>query len=185
MSQAIAAPSTGEPIVTGGNSANPTEMSSGKCAAQSPSRRDLLAGAGLAMLAPVAADATASIAPDVRAAWAAVVHEYDRLKIRDDAYYALGPMDWVSTEYEFAFRTKTSDPDRFEKAFAAVRAEEDSSWRIYEPTRDAAIAVIKTPAPDLEAVRLKMTLHKDHLESTENERLAWSCIVADLERLKA
>lgn len=58
MSQAVAAPSTGEPIVTGGKSANPTEMSAGKSAAQSPSRRALLTGLALAPVAaavPVAA----------------------------------------------------------------------------------------------------------------------------------
>ena len=182
MSQAVAAPSTGDPIVTGGKSANSTELSAGKSAARSPSRRDLLAGAGLAMLAPAAAASTAS---GVRAAWDNALYEYHRLKIRQDAYYAIGPMDWVSEAYTVASIQKVADPVGFERAFAAVRAEEDASYRIYEPTRDAAIALVKTPAPDLDAVRFKMTLHKDHLESTANERLAWSCIVADLERLKA
>lgn len=67
MSQAVSAPSTGDPFLTGGKSANATDIPTGNIGRQSPSRRAVLAGM---LLAPAAAAMpTVVAAADQAEAW--------------------------------------------------------------------------------------------------------------------
>lgn len=182
MSQAVAAPSTGDPIVTGGISANGTVLSAGNAGQKSPSRRAVLAGLAMASATPVLAQA-ATGGPD-RSDWDRAYHEYRRLKLRMDAYYALGPFDLVNEEYEDAKRSKESDPDAFDRADAALRAEEEAQGDYYRPATDAAVTLIRIAAPDLDAVAIKIQVHKDMIAGMiDEEKMTWSCIETDLRRL--
>lgn len=182
MSQAVAAPSTGDPIVTGGKSVKSTTLSAENVGQKSPSRRAVLAGLALASATPVLAQA-ATGGPD-RSDWDRAYHEYRRLKLRMDAYYALGPFDWVNEEYEDAKRLKQSNPDAFDMADAALRAEESVQGDYFRPATDAAVALIQIAAPDLDAVAIKIQVHKDMIAGMiDEEKNSWSCIEADLRRL--
>lgn len=176
MSQAVSAPNTGEPFVTGGKSADVTA-----------SRRGLLAG--LALLAPagaLATEAAAATQPGVdRTLWDKAHHEYRRLTMLDDAYYKLGPVEWANEAFEQAKLQRDSDPDALRRAGEALHKATMASEAYYVPAREAALVLVRTPAPDLDAVLVKMELHDRHLESTVHNELTWTCIVADLERLKA
>lgn len=181
MSQAVAAPNTGDPFLTGGKSAKATDNSTGIVGSQSPTRRAVL---GAMALAPIAAGSVASAAPAL-SAWASAYHEYRRLRLLMQAYYDLGPMNWVSEDYLRLKLVKGLDPAILATAAAALQQQEDQTERYYGPVRDAARALMRLPAPDLDAVAVKMGLHKDDLEGTDDHELAWTCIQSDLERLAA
>jgi hypothetical protein len=174
MSQADAAPNTGDPFSTDGKSVDPTA-----------SRRGLLAGAGLAMLAPLAA--AARPVPPVpvpdRQAWDRAYHEYQRLKLLQEAYYSLGPWERANDAFDLAKIRRASEPAAFERAMARLSAVEAEAARYVDPVHDAAVALMKTYAPDLAAVAVKIKLHKDELEATDHNEIAWTCILADLERM--
>lgn len=147
----------------------------------SVSRRVALSIAATVPLTP--ALAVASPAPD-RAAWAHAYQEYRRLKLRMDAYYALGPMHWLNEEYEYARRQEENDPETYDAATAALRAEENEQVRYYKPVTVAALALVQLPAPDLDAIATKMQVHKDTLEGMiDHEKITWGCIEDDLRRL--
>ncbi|ETI58937.1 hypothetical protein C100_22400 [Sphingobium sp. C100] len=120
-----------------------------------------------------------------RIAWDEAYHEYRRRKLLCDAWYDLGPMDWANEAEAMARLHRDSEPTAYRRAVEAYRALEDESECYYGPPRDAALGLMRMPAPDLDAVAVKMVVHKDHLEGTAHHALAWSCILADLERLKA
>jgi hypothetical protein len=120
-----------------------------------------------------------------RLAWDEAYHEYRRRKLLCDAWYALGPMDWANEAECHARMRRDSEPAAYRRAVDAYRAMEDEAERYYGPPRDAALTLLRLPAPDLDAVTIKMAVHNDQLEGTEHNALAWTCIVADLERLKA
>lgn len=184
MSQAAAAPSTGEPFVTGGKSAISTDLSAGKIGAASPSRRAVLTGVAIASAA-VVLPAVAS-PPTDRMAWDRAVHEYRRLKLRMEAYYTLGPSEWVNEACKMAKLTHGQGSEQHLKAKEAAYAEEDQGEGYWGPVDAAALILVELPEPDLDAVAMKIQLHKGHLESTtEHDRLAWSCIERDLARLAA
>lgn len=126
--------------------------------------------------APVASD---------RSAWDRAHHEYRRLRLRMDAYYALGPMDWANEAYRQANIYRTTEPEKFEQAINALHAEEEEQARYYEPVDAAAITLVRMPAPDLDAVAFKIKLHEDHLAATKIDRITWACIEDDLRRLAA
>lgn len=180
MSQADAAPITGESINTGGNSAHLTDHRN----AHAPSRRSVLAGAGIAMLAPAAAAAT-SPAPSIREAWDRALYAYRWCQIREKAYFQLGPYNWANDNFDLAQLRKEEDPEQFEQAFQLLRHQEDDvSPTYFIPMRDAALALVQLPAPDLDAVAFKMELHKDNFDASVHDKMTWHCIMADLKRLK-
>lgn len=183
MSQAVSAPITGACALSGGKSAKATEMSAGNVGRESPSRRAVLAGAALLSLAGPALAASNEPGAD-RSAWDHACHEYRRLKLRMDAYYALGPFAWLNDDYDRAKLQEAHDPATFDAALTALRAEEDAQMQYYRPVTAAAVTLIKTPAPDLDAVTIKIQAHKDMIEGMiDEERQSWVYIDADLRRL--
>lgn len=170
MSLAVCAPSTGDPVVTPANRA------------ETVGRRDLLAGLALAA-ATTALTVPAAAAVADRSVWDRAAYEYRRLKLRKDAYYSLGPMDWVNERYAIAHMERGSDPEECARAFEAVGEEERVCAQYYGPVDAAALALVRMPAPDLDAVAMKIELHKAHLEGGEHGQVAWHEIEADLKRL--
>lgn len=119
-----------------------------------------------------------------RSAWDRAYHEYRRLKLRMEAYYALGPMAWANEACGMAGYYKDDAPEEYQESLAALRQEEEVSPTLYEPVNEAALVLMRLPAPDLEAVAVKIALHKECFEAcTEYDRLAWSCIELDLQKL--
>lgn len=147
----------------------------------SVSRRVALSMAATAPVLP----ALAAVPPSSdRAAWDRAYHEYRRLKLRMEAYYALGPMHWLNEEYEFARREELRDPEAYEAAHDALRSEEEKQLSYYQPASFAARVLVKTPAPDLDAVAAKMQAHKDMIEGCiDYEKQTWTFIESDLRRL--
>lgn len=181
MSQAVAAPSTGDPFLTGGKSANAADIPTGNIGQNSPSRRTVLASLALASVASVMIPTEAGAVS--RSEWDRAHNEYRRLRMLMDAYYDLGPMDWANEGFLLHQRLKDTDPIGYEAAVHELRKQEDQSERYYMPVRAAAEKLVRLPAPDLDAVAIKMSLHKSDLEGTEHHELAWLCIEADLKRL--
>lgn len=145
------------------------------------SRRAALSLTAAVPMAP--ALATAAPLPD-RAAWDHAYHEYRRLKLRMDAYYALGPMHWLNEEYEYARRDEERDPDAYDVAYDALRSEEEKQVSYYQPVSSAARILVRTPAPDLDAVAAKLQAHKDMIEGcVADEKQTWAFIESDLRRL--
>jgi len=147
----------------------------------SVSRRAALSIAAVTPLAPALAAVPPT--PD-RAAWDRAYHEYRRLKLRMDAYYALGPMYWLNEEYEHARRDEARDPDAYDAAHDALRSEEEKQVSYYQPVSSAARILVRTPAPDLDAVAAKLQAHKDMIEGClADEKQTWTFIESDLRRL--
>jgi len=183
MSQAVSAPITGDLSVAPGKSPNFAGMSPGFTEQESPSRRAVLAGMMLAPAAPALA-ASVPASPD-RSAWDRAYHEYRRLRLRMDAYYALGPMNWANEAFCLAKLNRDEEPEKFDEAADALRNEEGETGRYYKPVDAAAIALVRMPAPDLDAVAFKIKLHDDHLSASDDEKIAWAYIEDDLRRLAA
>lgn len=124
-------------------------------------------------------------APSDRSAWDRAYYEYRLLRLRMDAYYALGPFEWANEAFVLAQIMKATEPEKFEDAAKKLDAQEAEQLRYYKPVDAVALALVKMPAPDLDAVTVKLQLHKDHLEGTDNDRITWACIEDDLTRLAA
>ena len=141
------------------------------------------AALSIAAAVPVApALAAGSTLPD-RDTWDRACHEYRRLKLLMDAYYALGPLNWANEEYSRAKRWEGTGSKRYELADQHLRREEDEQDQYYKPVDAAALTLMQIPAPDLNAVALKIKLHDKHLAGTDDEQVAWRFIADDLRRL--
>jgi hypothetical protein len=102
-----------------------------------------------------------------------------------DAFYTLGQMAWANERCDHASLNRVNVPEAFSAALADVRLLEDGAVQFYRPATMAALALIELPAPDLDAVELKIELHKAHLEGGDFDQVAWPAIEADLSRLAA
>lgn len=156
-------------------------------------RRAFLTGmAAIPALAMTAQPAAASS----RSTWDAAVFNWKAACITQEAYSEIGPLaeandryrddtDKLATRYGSIRRAKANVQGKaaIEAAFARVTAVEDEGRRHYEAADRAAVQLLRTPAPDIDAVRIKIQVTKDHDLHISLESEPWTIITRDLERL--
>lgn len=148
---------------------------------------------GMAAIPAVALTAQPAAASP-RASWDAALFNWKAACIMQEAYSEIGPLaeandlyrndtDVLATRYGSLRRAKANAQGK--AAFARVTAVEDEGRRHYEAADQAAVQLLRTPAPDIDAVRLKIQVIKDHDLHISLESEPWTIITRDLERLAA
>ena len=157
MSQAVAAPSTGDVFVAPGNMPIATAWSAGKSGGVSPSRRGLLAGM---LLLPGIAAAVATPAYALSGSWVEAMRTLDAAKAADAAF--LRRPDW------------------------SEEACYDESERLTTEVCRAEDAIMDVPAPDLSAVIWKIEYARKRWEDFDGwPDEWWAAILSDLRRIAA
>lgn len=176
MHQAVIADSTASPFSSGGKSeAIPLFL------AATPSRRAMFAGmAGIAAAAAVPATAAASS----RSEWDRRVLAYraaELLRRADEKFGALAnAMEaWLVAKHE------SGDEKPSDGAFERIRTAEERHYRAYcDQVEEAAIALAMTPAPNLDAVEIKLAvIEREDLAGSERPLPLMDMIAADVRRL--
>jgi hypothetical protein len=144
-------------------------------------RRAFIAGLALTPAA-IATPALAQEA-DRRLAWEDALHEWKRACALRDAFYEIGPMEWANNQWGWDQRALEGKYGSLEKArlHPQGKLEYDRAWnasrnveavqdQYYEPADDAAWRLLRTPAPDVDAVRIKLDAVKKHELHLHNDR---------------
>ncbi|HEY1606570.1 MAG TPA: hypothetical protein VGF77_13340 [Allosphingosinicella sp.] len=152
-------------------------------------------------MAALAGPAIAAPPTSGRTLWDRRLHEYRRLQALDDASNAFGPYSLAKEEYDLVcLRLGVPDTARWssESLSEADRKEFHEAGRTmdrkcdvymdayYCPAQDAAIALLLTPAPDLEAALTKIAIIKQHdLHTlTRVPRDCFEVVAEDMARLR-
>ena len=131
--------------------------------------------------------------------WEAAVIDWKAARGLMDAFYAIGPMyrahaDWtcsgfdLDAEYGSVDEAKKHPTGRrkVEKRFAAYSKVEETQSDYYEPADEAARRLIRTPAPDIEAVLIKIEvtkLHELHFAEDMGHE-PWQIIASELRAIR-
>lgn len=129
------------------------------------------------------------------AAWESAVAEWQRMRALMDAFYEIGPMYRSNEEWS---RTRRDLEDRYGSIANAKEdpigcKELDEKWTVcvandarqpefYDPADEAARVLVRTPAPHLNAVLLKIEVTKRHELHFADDMDAepWTIIEAEL-----
>lgn len=128
-------------------------------------------------------------------AWRAALAEWQRARALMDAFYDIGPMYRASEDWRLgrqdlvdtygSIDNAKQDPagaQEFERIWSHHKSWEDRQEEFYGPADEAARQLILTPAPDLDAILVKIDVTKKHELHFENEMGGepWDIISAEL-----
>jgi hypothetical protein len=135
----------------------------------------------------------------VQNAWDAALTEWKAARGLMDGFYAIGSMyrandDWTRSGYDLetefgsidAAKRHPTGKRKVDKRFAAYAKVEETQSDYYEPADEAARRLIRTPAPNVDAVLLKIEVTKTHelhfAEDMGDE--PWQIIASELRAMR-
>lgn len=138
---------------------------------------------------------TTNAAADIRTEWEARLTRYAALRILFLADDQWGPLATTTRNMETAYRlarmVKPDEREKWETEYSRDYDRQEQELRrhmdtIYDPLMDAAVALLRTPAPDLAAVQVKHEVCMSELDVqnyTDTEAELFDIIKADVRRL--
>lgn len=159
------------------------------------SRRDVMRSLAIAPPA-LALSASALASPVPTNAWDNAVKSWRLACALQDAFYKIGPMREANRDYELRkteiaerygslgkARANAKGAEELDRAFDVMTGAEDLSVKYVTDADRAAERMLRVPAPDIEAVRVKIDAAKDHALVDDLGDEVWRIISADIVRL--